>query len=341
MFKSILLPLALIVVGLTLWLFPEGPQPTKAPPKTAPVPTPGDPEIVFPPVDKPAPIVAVDPDYSQWSEEEEEIRQRLLAILRQPLDVSDPHKYKKQRLAQRNALLDFLDTLGESEVELLVALLLQEEDALMRRYLLMAIGRIGSPLAVDALTDHYWRVFRSNQETELNYTIKALGLAKSPASFDRLSEMIQTDLAAEHRFRFIQELGDHPDSRRAIPLFLESADRRNDDYFKNRSRAALALKIANDPRSAPKVEQLLDHEDNEYVRQALCGTLGALGDPASVARLKSIAEGQNEQFQTRMSAVRALTKIGTEEARVVVEGVANNDGDERVRKEAVRRLQDF
>ena len=36
MFKSILLPLALIVVGLALWLFPEGPQPTQPKPKPAP-----------------------------------------------------------------------------------------------------------------------------------------------------------------------------------------------------------------------------------------------------------------------------------------------------------------
>ncbi len=275
-----------------------------------------------------------------WSAEQNALRLRLLDVMRQSIDADSPSARVRLSVARMDAVQEILDTLGDADVDLMIALLLEEPDFMIRRQILETLGKIGSPAAVDALVDHYWRLYSKESESELNFTIESLGLAQSPHSFVRLTDMIRHPIAEPHRFRFVEQLGRHQDNAQAVPLFLEVADVRNERYFKTRSRAALALKWANDPRSAPKIEMLLDREEDKYVRQALVGTLGDLGDSGSISKLESIAR-TDTNFQTRSSAVRALSRIGGERARQIVEGISESDADERVRAEAARRLLDM
>lgn len=275
-----------------------------------------------------------------WSPEQNALRLRLLDVMRQSIWSDDASTRSLLLEARLDELQEILDTLDEEHIDLLVALLLEEPDFMNRRKILDTLGLIGTEAAMDALTDHYWRLYSKNSEAELNYAIKSMGLAHTPASFNRLGEMIQHDLAEPHRFRFVEQLGRHQSNADAVPLFLEVADSKNESYFKTRSRAALALKWANDRTAAPKIERLLEDEEDKYVRQALVGTLGDLGDLGSIRKLESIAR-TDTNFQTRMSAVRALSRIGGPDARQIVEGISESDADERVRKEAARRLLDM
>lgn len=275
-------------------------------------------------------------DEPQLSPELEEARRLLLEVMRQSIDGEQLSDRLLQMQARKDALEDLLATLGPEAVDMLVQLLIEEPDFINRRQIIYALGRIGSDPAANALVDHYWRLYGEEQEGELNHTIQALGIVQSEHSFGLLTQMIETEAAEPHRFRFVEQLGRHKENARAIPTFLAVAE--EDGYFKTRSRAALALKWAGDPASAPQVERLLDSEQDKFVRQALCGTLGDLGDPASVNRLATIARTDTEH-QTRMSAIRAMSRIATAEARQVIEERATADEHERVRIEAERALR--
>ncbi len=266
------------------------------------------------------------------------LRRQLIDILRQPIVGDDIRERMTRLVARREALDAFLAQLGPAAVALIVDLLLEEPDFLNRRRLILALGEIGSDQATDELALHYWRLKALGEEVELNYTIKALGVVQSPYSFDLLTGMIESPETTKHRWRFVEQLGGHNNSAQAVPTFLRVADSSTEPYFKNRSRAALALKWANDPRAAPDVERLLDSEEDKFVRQALCGTLGDLGDPASLTRLGSVAR-TDQNYQTRMSAIRAMSRIGGEEARKIIEERRENDEHERVRLEATHALQ--
>ena len=254
------------------------------------------------------------------------------------IEGEDIQERFEKLLARREALDEFLAQLGPEAIPMLVALLEREPDFLNRRRLIMALGEIGSDRAADELVNHYWRLFDGDQETELNYAIKALGLVQSPHSFGLLTGMIEDADAIPHRYRFVEQLGRHRDNVQAVPTFIRVADSANEPYFKTRSRAALALKWANDPRSAPQVERLLGTEEDKFVRQALCGTLGDLGDTGSIPKLEHVARGDTDH-QTRMSAIRALSRIGGPEARQIIEELQQSDEHERVRLEAARALQ--
>jgi HEAT repeat protein len=266
------------------------------------------------------------------------LRHDLIGLLQVPGGSEDPRADALARVAQLEALDRALAALGPEAVELLVELLGTEKDFLNRRRLLLALGEIGSDRAADALADHYWGLLGAERETELNYTIQALGRVDSPHSFDLLTGLIEHDAATEHRFRFVEELGRHSDSARAVPTFLRVADAKQEPYFKARSRAALAIKWANDRAAAPQVESLLEEEKNKYVRQALCGTLGDLGDPASVRRLETIARSDPE-LPTRLSAIRAISRIGGDDARRIIESLEQDEtAAARVRLEAKHAL---
>jgi len=268
----------------------------------------------------------------------DELRRRLYELLGEVIDGPDIRSRMEKIIAHRAALDALLAELGPESVDLIAELLEEDWNFLDRRALIRRLGEIGTDRAADLLVAHYQTLAEKGVETELNYTIQALGAVQSPHSFTLLASLIEGEGVPEHRFRFVEQLGRHRDNVQAVPIFLRVADSQNEEYFKARSRAALALKWADDPRSAPQVERLLDSEQNKYVRQALCGTLGELGDPASVAKLATIARS-DEEHQTRMSAIRALSRIGGDEARKIIEELREGDANERVRLEATRALE--
>jgi len=268
----------------------------------------------------------------------ERLRRRLYELLGEPLEGNDVRERMEKIIAHRAALDELLALLGPEDVDLIAEMLAGEWNFLDRRAMLRRLGEIGTDHAANLLVEHYWTLAAAGVETELNYTIEALGTVQSPHSFTLLTDLIGTEHTYHHRFRFVEQLGRHRDNIQAVPTFLRVADSANEDYFKTRSRAALALKWADDPRSAPQVERLLDSEQDNYVRQALCGTLGELGDPASVGKLAAIAR-TDTNHQTRMSAIRALSRIGGDDARGVIEELRESDGHERVRLEATRALE--
>ena len=318
------------VIGGTVWWLRPGDHPT---PDVDHTPTAAAPREIpeFPPIPRPN-----DVDYIAGAERtphQRDLRARLLDILRQPIRNNDQHKEHVLMLAQHDALRDVLATLDPADLDIMIELLIEEPDFMLRRIIIDAIAALRTDAAVDALIDHYWRLYERDQESELNYTIAALGRIDTDHSFVRLDEMIVHDLAELHRFRFVEQLGRHSDAARAVPRFLEVADSTKQRYWKTRSRAAWALNQAQDVAAAPKIEALLETEENKYVRQSMVGTLGYLGDVGSISKLESIALTE-PNHQTRTSAIRALSRIMTERAREIVERVAAEDENEDVREHA-------
>ena len=309
------------------------PKPT-SPPEQAAEATPSE----FPPLAGSELIANLpDPSTKEWSPELEELRLQLLEIMHQSLEGTTPNERIRLLAARKAALQELLDSLGPESVELLIALLWVETDFMLRRQLILALGRIGTDEAVDALVALYEFDRELGKETELNYVIKSIGMAKTGHSFNVLADLITDEQAEIHRFRFVEQLGYHPDNLRAVPIFLEAADPEQQPYFKTRSRAALALKWAGDPRAAPQIEALLDREQNEYARQALVGTLGDLGATGSIPSLETVAR-TDTNHQTRMSAVRALAKIESTAIRAILEEILETDGNQYVRREARQAL---
>jgi len=332
-----LLPILVLTGGIVAALLlvrPGGDDPSASTGVTAEAEPAAAPE--FPPIPRPDDRESVDP--SSLSPSQADLRARLLDVSRQSVQHEDTEKEVRLLNARQDALQELLDTLGPEDLAILVELLLEEPDYMIRRQLIDAIARLRTPAAVDALIDHYWRLYDREKEPELNYAIKALGTVDTPHSFNRLDEMIDHELAEPHRFRFVEQLGRHSEARRAVPRFLEVARPDLQPYFKVRSRAALALKWAGDVGAAPKIEKLLDQEENRYVRQALVGTLGGLGDVGSINKLERIALN-DEDFQTRTSAIRALSRIKTDRARGIVERVSVQDENEKVREHALGLLE--
>lgn len=237
----------------------------------------------------------------------------------------------------RDELEDYLETLGPEAVDTLVGVLEEETDFVNRRFLLRALGNIGTDAASNGLLAHYHRMASTGQhDSEAKHTIKAMGRVDSPHSFDQLLDLVETSGDPAHRHFVLEELGGHHMTAEAVPVYKRLMV--EDTRTNVRSYAARALKRNADPKTAPDIELALKQETNRYVRQTMIGALGGIRDANSVRALEEVTQTDDDHV-TRMSAVNSLKLIGGPAAESVLERVAENDANERVRADAQRALQ--
>jgi HEAT repeat protein len=216
-------------------------------------------------------------------------------------------------------------------------MLVEQEDFMLRRFLIRGVGEIGGDLAALGLLDHYRRLTGTEErkQHEIDYTIKSLGVVDNDLSYTLLGDLINDDEERIDRRRLVEALGQHSRRTDAVPLFMSLAG--NDRSMSVRNKAAQALKFTADPSSAPDLEQLLETETNKYVRQTMMGALGDIGDPSSLSTLERVAK-TDQNVDTRVSALDAIFKIGGPKAREILEEVAEKDKDAKVKEFAHRYI---
>ena len=250
----------------------------------------------------------------------------------QALDASTAHRVDRAR----QDLESYLDSLAEEHVPLLLGLLAEEPDFINRRFLLRALGTIGSDEALAGLLDHYDWAAGNSKESEVKHTVAALAAADNDRSFQILSECALAEDTQTHRYRFVGALTQHSRSADAIGIYSELLT--DTSHFRVRQRAAYGMKLSGGIAQAQPVESALVEERNPYVRQSILGALGGIRDVRSVPLVTRILQ-EDEVLATRISAVRALLRI---EGDAVVDALkmARDDSSQpqRVREEVLRAL---
>ncbi|MEE2857921.1 MAG: HEAT repeat domain-containing protein [Planctomycetota bacterium] len=248
------------------------------------------------------------------------------------LDASTAHRVGRAR----DDLEALLASLGAEHVQMLAGLLKEEQDFVNRRFLLRALGRIGSDEALIALVEHYHWSTGNQKESEVKHTVAALAAADNDRSFEILSEFALSDEDQQHRYRFVGALSQHSRSSDALGIYSQLL--RDDSHFRVRQRAAFGMKVSGGPADAAGIEAALLDEGNPYVRQSFLGALGGIRDVRSVPLVTRILQ-EDSVLSTRVSAVKALLRI---EGDAVVDALRAARDDEsqpqRVHDEVIRAL---
>ncbi|MFQ5654693.1 MAG: HEAT repeat domain-containing protein [Planctomycetota bacterium] len=268
---------------------------------------------------------------------EEEVRRRLMKLFEDTYFDLNIDAEGAVRIARaREELEEYLAGLPPEMVPLLLEILDENPDFVNRRFLIRALGEIGSDEASLGLVDYYRRLRDAEgNANEMKYTIEAIGRVDSDLSYSLLTAMIEEEAEKPNRLRFVEQLGEHSRRREAVPIFTELM--MEEANFQVRNRAAQALKKTAERSSAPDIEKALETEENPYVRQTMLGALGAIGDAGSFGSLERIATSDEDPV-TRMSAVAAIAKIGGADAKRILEGIAEEDTNARVRFDARRAI---
>lgn len=94
-----------------------------------------------------------------------------------------------------------------------------------------------------------------------------------------------------------------------------------------RAEAARAVGDLNVSRGGPLLRERIDAEDHPEALVAIIRALGALGDPAAVPELERCSRGLllgGSDLEVRMAAFRALHRIGTPQARRLLEAAQDD-----------------
>ncbi len=248
------------------------------------------------------------------------------------MDSSTAHRVARAR----DELEEFLSGLGPEHVSLLIGLLEEEPDFVNRRFLLRALGRIGTEEALGGLIDHYWWCTQEQKESEVKHTIDALALADNAESFQLLSEFALSEDTITHRYRFVGALTQSSFSADAVGIYSQLMT--DESHFRVRQRAAFGMKISGGLSDVPSIERALQEEVNPYVRQSFLGAIGGIRDVNSIPQVRKILQ-EDEVLSTRISAVRALLRIEGAAAIEALQAALNDDSQpQRVREEAQRAL---
>jgi HEAT repeat protein len=186
----------------------------------------------------------------------------------------------------------------------------RDDDPRVRRYLALALGRLGSARAVPALVQAAQATGKgpSDSETQI-YAVWALGAIGDPAALPGLLELARADDAGVRKAA-VHALGSFPDPRSADALAAALADPVEDVRW----NAALALARRRDARAAPVLLQMMDR-----------------------AHLATIADLTPEQREEAVEqAAAAAGSVPDPGLRGALEGLRNGDPSPKV-KEAARR----
>ncbi|NRA76209.1 MAG: HEAT repeat domain-containing protein [Planctomycetes bacterium] len=248
------------------------------------------------------------------------------------MDASTAHRVGRAR----DELEALLSSLGPEHVPLLIGLLEEEPDFVNRRFLLRALGRIGSDEALAGLVEHYWWCAQEQKESEVKYTIDALAFADTERSFEILREYALSADTITHRYRFVGALAEGSRSADAIDIYSQLL--KDDSHFRVRQRAAYGLKVSGSLSQISSIENALQSEMNPYVRQSILGAIGGIRDVRSIPLVSRILE-QDQVLSTRLSAIRTLLRIeGTAAIEALQAALNDASQPQRVRDEAQRAL---
>jgi len=188
------------------------------------------------------------------------------------------------------------------------------DDVLVRRYLVLVLGRLGDPSAVPALIQ---AAKADDSDTRL-YAVWALGKIGAPAGFDTVLESSQTDDAGARKMAayVLGALGD----KRAIPRLRVLAEDRVADV---RWNAAVALARKGKHDGVPVLKQMLDRQ---YVAQ-------------TVKREVRQDEDQDPIADVMISGLRAAAVLKDEDLRMTVERLSESDSSLKVRQAALEAIK--
>lgn len=188
----------------------------------------------------------------------------------------------------------------------------QWDDPLARRYLALALGRLGDPRAVPALRRALQDPDAGADSPTQIYAVWALGTLGDPAA---LPELLQAASAEDAGLRKtgVYALGAFSDQASHAAL-RQALDDGVEDV---RWNAALALARRRDAAAVPVLRQMLDR-----------------------AHLATVAGLTSEQADTVVGqAVGAATALGADELRAALERVRDDDPNLKLRGDARRALE--
>ena len=245
-----------------------------------------------------------------------------------------------QLMKAREELRDFLAGLGPESLETLATILNSEPDFVYRRFMLVAIGDLGPKTegATWALRDYFVsRNTDPQNRSEMGHLIKAMGKLQNETSFDVIQNLIRNPGYKPYREKFIWELGEHHRRDEAVDFFHEGLG--SETSKKNRNKYAQALgKLAN-PESLPTLYQAYKKENYWVNKQTILGSIGKIGNPNSIPFLEEQARFAGESG-VRLSAAKALSRIGTPVAMETLRDVADSEPDKKTQSYMVDWAQE-
>ncbi len=233
-------------------------------------------------------------------------------------------------IAMREEFRDFLATLGPEALPTLAAILNHESDFVDRRFLLYAIGELG-PEAEEA-TFHLRDFFEARREdpnafSEMLHVISAMSHLENDTSMGTLQEYVARDELDRFRPKLIEALGRHPRRGEAVDQIVGYVD---DGHPNVRNKAAQFLGETRQENTLDTVYRALEGESNPVVRQTLLGTVGKIGSPDSIPFLANEAKYATQRV-VRLSAARAISRIGTEYGKETLRELIAQEPDDYVR----------
>lgn len=184
----------------------------------------------------------------------------------------------------------------------------QNDDPRVRRYMALALGRLGDPQAVPALVQATRDV---DSETRV-YAIYALGELRAKESVPDLVALYETDDTGLRKI-IVYVLGVLEDARALPVLKLALTDRQEDVQW----NAATSLARLNDPSGVPTLQHMLDR-----------GYLNSV---------KDMREDQKEEAM--INAIRALSLLKDRSSEPLLRTISQRDPSLKVRNAAYEALR--
>ncbi|MFW6065291.1 MAG: HEAT repeat domain-containing protein [Planctomycetota bacterium] len=230
----------------------------------------------------------------------------------------------------RQISVEALGRMGAEEAtEPLAQRLLEEPDERVRSVMPRALGNIGAPGAIDALIE---TMKDDPDEGVRQQAAIALGEFSDQKVVDALLGVLETndDAVMVEAMSSLSSIGD--------PAAVEPIIEKVSAGGKTRLGAIEALGILGDERAYDTLVQSLQ-SGNPYVKSAAVTALGNLGDPRAVEHLAKLAQDPEASSNIRMSALRALKKLGTDEAKEAIRACEQDEND-HLRRAAREALAD-
>jgi len=232
----------------------------------------------------------------------------------------------------REELRDHLASLGPQALPTLGAILGQEPDFVYRRFLLYGIGDLGtqSEGATWYLRDYFMkRQADPENRSEVGHVVKAMERLRNDTSFEMLQDLMRNDQARPYREKLVEALGEHPRRDEAIGVFVDGMQ--ESTSTKQRLRHAQALGKVADPNTLPDLYHAFQRESYWVTKQTILGSIGKIGDASAIPFLEEQARYAAEGA-VRLSAGKALQRVGTPHAMQVLRHLAPTENDARVRE---------
>ncbi len=187
------------------------------------------------------------------------------------------------------------------------------DDPRVRRYLALALGRLGSPRAVPALLQAAKGPGGASPDSETQiYAVWALGAIADPAAVPGLVELARAEDAGLRKAA-VHALGSFPGDASGAALAAALSDPVEDVRW----NAAVALARRRDPRAAPVLMQMMDRahlaaipdltpEQREAAIQQAAAAAGSVPDPALRKALQGLLDADPDP-QVKEAARRALS----------------------------------